>query len=184
MSAHRKFAAATLAAGLVLGAAACGGGDDDAADRVAEEIVENAGGGDVEIDSDDNTVKFTDEDGNVSEFDASGEGAELPDGWPEALAPPSSVTIISSSTNTIDGAKNLYVLGEAEGTVDDFLAAIKSQIEGAGYEIVNDSSVSGSDGAYAGISAEGDEFTLTASITDGTEEGTVAITMSLAEPAA
>jgi hypothetical protein len=183
MGTHKKVAAATIAAALVLGGAACGSGSD-AADRIAEELVENETGGDIDLNSEDGSVKFTDDEGNESEIDVTGDGASLPDDWPEALAPPDSVKIITAATNTVNGAATMTVLGEAEGTVEDFLPAITSQIESAGFEITQNTSTEVTGGSYAGLSAESADQELVVAIAeDTTSEGKVSITMTLAAKA-
>lgn len=55
-------------AAAVLAITACGsddGSSDDAAEALAEQIIEQAGGGDVDIDTDDGEITLTDEDGSV-----------------------------------------------------------------------------------------------------------------------
>ena len=178
---YRKLAALSVASSLVLvGTAACSG--DDVADNIAEKAIEQSGGGDIEIDSEDGKVTYTDEEGNESEIDVSGAGsAELPDGFPEDLAPPDSVRIISSSTNTVNGVQSMFVLAEADGTVDELFEGIKSQLGDAGYEIVSETNSSTSDGGYSGIVAEGD-YDVNVSISGDGE--TTSISFSVSEPAA
>jgi hypothetical protein len=180
MSKQAKLVATAMVAALAMGGVACGGGDD-AADKIAEEIVEGQGGGDVDIDTDDGTVKYTDEEGNESEIDVSGDGASLPDDWPEALDPPDSVKIITASTTTVDGRVSMTVLGEAEGTIDDFLDGITQQVEAAGFEITQNTSTEVNSGGYAGLTGESADQDLVVAIAeDTTGEGKVTITMTLA----
>ena len=176
MAGKKQFAVGAVALALVFVGVGCGG--SDAGDKLAEKIAEKNSGGDVNIDSDKGKVSYTDENGNKSEIDVSG-GAKLPDGWPDELAPPDSVKIVTSSTNTTAGKKTMTVLGEAKGSIDDFTDPLKSQIEDAGYTIENDSSTSGAGGGYVGISAKGADYDLVATITDGSD-GKVNITMTLA----
>ena len=181
MGIERKVAAAGLAIGLVLVGAGCGGGSE-AGDKLAEKILEENGGGDVDINSDEGSYKFTDENGNTFEGSVDGEGASLPDGWPSDLAPPDGVKIVTASSNAVDGKATMSVLAEAGGTVEEWATGLKSQLTDAGYTIDNDTSTSGSDGSYAGLSASGD-YDVFASVSDGSDEGTVTITVTLSEPA-
>ncbi|MEZ5180670.1 MAG: hypothetical protein R2702_02145 [Acidimicrobiales bacterium] len=182
MGIDRKLAAIGLASSLVLVGAGCGKAADKAAEKVAEKAAESATGGDVDIDSDGNSVKITDKDGNTFEADTTGDGATLPDGWPSNLAPPDDVKIVTASTNTINGNKTMVVLASAEGTVEEWAGGLKAQLEDAGYEIQNDATTSGSEGSYAGLTATGD-YEMFASISDSsTDEGSVDISITLSEP--
>ena len=176
---YRKLAALSVASSLVFVGAACSG--SDVADNLAEKAIEESGGGDIEIDSEDGKVTYTDEEGNESEIDVSGEGsAALPDGFPEDLAPPDSVRIISSSTNTVNGVQSMFVLAEGDGSIDDYFEGIKNQLTDAGYEIVSETNSSTSDGGYSGIVAEGDYDVNVSLSGDG---DVTSISFSVAEPA-
>lgn len=180
MGMERKLAAVGLAAGMVVFGAGCGGGSDSA-DNAAEKLIEESTGGDVEVNSDDGSYTFTDEDGNTYEASTDGEGAALPDDWPADLAPPDDVTIVTASSNTVDGKQSMTVLAEAEGTVEEWAGGIKSQLEEAGYTIENDTTTSGTDGDYAGLSASG-EYDVFASVTTSSDsEGKVTMTLTLTE---
>lgn len=182
MNGRTSTAAIGLAAALIFGGAACSGGD--AAEKLTEKAIEDAGGGDVDIDSEDGTVKYTDKDGNETEMNIDGAGASLPKDWPADLAPPESVTLLTSNTSTVDGSKSMTVLGEAEGTVEDLLPAIKSQLEDGGWEITQDSSSTVGTGSYAGLTAEkGDQEVTVAIAGDPTSETKVTITMSITSKA-
>ena len=106
-----------LAAALVLGTSACGAAADKVSEKAAEKITEKAiedqTGGNADVDISDGGVKISDGQGGTYEVDANGnvsgssgdgsyqmgEGAELPEGWPSSLAPPSGADIISAITS-------------------------------------------------------------------------------------
>ena len=173
---YRKLAALSVASSLVFAGAACSG--DDVADNLAEKAIEESSGGDIEIDSDDGKVTYTDEDGNESEIDVSGSGsAELPEGWPAELAPPDNVAITTASTNTINGQVTMSVFAEGEGSVEQFFEGIKTQLTDAGYDIVSESNSSTADGGYASITAEGD-YDVTVGLSGGGDTTTISFAVS------
>jgi hypothetical protein len=172
----------TIGVALIFTASACS--SSDAATKLTEKAIEKQSGGDVDIDSDDGTVKYTDKDGNETELNIDGEGASLPKDWPSDLAPPDSVKLVTSNTATTGGKKTMTVLGEAEGTVEDFAPAIKSQLESAGYEITQDTTSSGSGGGYAGMTATKDGQQVTVALAnDAASKGSVTITISIIQHA-
>lgn len=178
MSARTKAAAITMAAALILLGSACS--SSDAAEKLTEKAIEDASGGDVDVDSEDGTVKYTDENGNETEMNIDGEGASLPEDWPSELDPPDSVTLITSNTSTTGGQTSMTVLGEAEGTIEDFAAGIKTQLEDGGYEITQDTSSSSTGGGYAGMSAtKGDQEVTVALADDPVSDGGITITMTV-----
>ncbi len=181
MSGHRKLAGITLAAFLVVGASGCGGdGGDKLADKLAEKAAEEAGGGNVDINSEDGKVTFEDDNGNSFEMGS----AELPDGWPVDLAPPDSVTIVSASTNTLNGQKSQNVTGVTDGTVAELASALKDQVTNAGYEVTNENQFSGTDGDFATMTASDGATNLIVTISQGDLEGDdskVTISFSLRE---
>ena len=178
MSARTKVGAIALAAALALAGVACG--SSDAADAPTKSDGGSSGKGDVAVDPDDGTVKYTDEDGNETEMNIDGEGASLPDGWPEDLAPPSSVTLVTASTTTVDGKEAMTVLGESDATVDDLAPVLRAQLEDAGYEITQDTDSAATGGGYAGMSARMDGRDVTVAIAeDPTGDGGVTLTMTI-----
>lgn len=164
------LALATLVAPV---ATACGDDADDASESETEEVV----GGEVDIDE--GTVRITDEDGTVSEF---GPTSELPEEWPPALVPPDSVTLSGATRQTTDGVTSLVAFGEAQGTVDDYLAGLESQFAAAGLEVGDRSRASGSGTEFATVSGTGPDYDATATITaeDGSDVVTISLSITLA----
>ena len=175
----------TVTLALTATLAGCGGGGGDkASEALAEKVAEQGAGGDVDLNSDDGTIKYTDEEGNVSELNVDGAGTDLPEDWPTELAPPESVKLLTATTNTVDGVKSLYVLGETDGTVEDLIGGLKTQVEGAGFEITNDSSMTGSGGAFSSLTATSADWDLNANVTEGETDGKVTVTIGLTEKSA
>lgn len=179
MSMHRKLAGITLAASLVLVGVGCGG--SEAAEKIAEKAAEKAGGGDVDIDSKDGSVKYTDEEGNKTEF---GAGAKLPAGWPDELKPPDSVTVVASSTSSANGEKRLFVTAESKDSVADLQAGLRSQFEDAGYEITNESNFDSGTGGYASVEAKGPKYTASVSLAEDESTKKTTILFNVTENAA
>lgn len=177
MTGRTKVAAIGLAFGLVFTGAACS--SSDAAEKLTEKAIEDAGGGDVDIDSEDGTVKYTDQNGNETEMNIDGDGASLPKGWPADLAPPDSVKLISSSSSTTGGEELMTVLGEAPATVDELLPAVKEQVTGAGFEITQDTSTEVTGGDYAGLTATKGDQTLAVSMAGDPTADKTTITMTI-----
>ena len=182
MSGRIKIGAALVAVSLAFIPTGCGG--SDAAEKLTEKAIEQGGGGDVDINSEDGTVKYTDENGNETEMNVDGEGASLPKDWPADLAPPDSVTLITSNTSTSGDEKTMTVLGQADGTVSDYVTAIKGQLEDAGYEITQDSTTAVDDGSYAGLTAtKGDQEVTVTIASDASSSAKVSLTMTISGPA-
>jgi hypothetical protein len=178
MSGRMKAAAIGLAVGLVLVGSACS--SSDAADKLTEKAIEKSGGGDVDIDSKDGTVKYTDKNGNETEMNIDGDGASLPDDWPSDLAPPDSVKLITSNTSTSGGDQVMTVLGEASGSIDDYQSAIEGQVTDAGYEVTQSTSKDVTGGGYAGMTAtKGDQTLVVAIAGDPARKDSVTITMTI-----
>lgn len=176
MSVRRKAAAIGLGLLLVLGASACGGSDE--AEEPTKKPSASASEGDVDVDAEDGTVKYTDGDGNKTEMNLDGTGAALPEGWPEDLDPPDSVTVITSRTST-DGSE-MTVLGEAEGSIDDLTAALEQQITDAGFEITQNTSSEITGGGYSGLTADkGDQQLIVSIATDTVTKGKITISMAI-----
>lgn len=179
MSVQKRLAA--LGAIVVFAGATVLSGCGDASDKVAEKVAESQTDGKVKIDSDDGSVEYTDEDGNKTQFNTGG-GASLPDDWPEALAPPDGVNIISSSTSTVDGKRSMVVFADAEGTVSDFFEGIKTQITSVGYAIDQEGSTDATGGSYATLTASDSSSSILVSISDdSSDSGKVDITFTVTE---
>lgn len=181
MNVHRKLAGGLLAGSLLFTVAACGGdGDSKAGDKLAEKIAKD-NGVDVDINSKDGKYTVTDKDGNKTEV---GTRAKLPDDWPSDLEPPDSVKIMSSSTSTTNGKKQLSVVATSTTEVQDLYEGLKSQLESNDYEISSDTSGGTGDGAYAALSATKGTTNVNVSMgssTTGTDGTSIIFTVELGE---
>jgi uncharacterized lipoprotein len=177
MQALRKVAPLVLAASLALTAAACSSSDDGA--DPARTSTTAGGKVDVDVSSDNPSVEYTDPDGNTSQY---GDGADLPEGWPAALAPPGTVTLVSSSTSSADGETKLFVTGESTAAFDQLYTGVKSQLEAAGFTITNDigPGTEGGTPGFAGVEAASDAFAASISISEdtGTKKVTILYTLT------
>jgi hypothetical protein len=152
MDLDRKLLGALLAGSLLLGAAACSDGDDDAKKDPADAAVDEAEvTQEVTVDADGN-VTVTDSEGNVDEFQTS---TEVPDGWPEGLEPPESVTIISSNTTEEGKVTSLFITATSDTPIPELVEQIRGQLTAAGFlvlaETVNETE---SGGTSANLSAQ------------------------------
>jgi hypothetical protein len=163
---------------LLLVVPACGGSSDGA--KATTTKVERSAPGDVDIDSKDGTVRFKDEHGNETEMALDGQGAGLPEAWPQGLEPPDSVTIVTSNTSTIDGKPTLTVLGEAKGSIADLQTAIEGRVADAGFDVTQATSADLTDGVYAGLTAtKGDDTLVVAIARDPSGDEKVTLTMTV-----
>ena len=181
MNGRTKVAAIALAAGLVLVGSACS--SSEAAKKLTEKAIEKQSGGDVDINSKDGTVKYTDKDGNETEMNIDGEGASLPKGWPDDLAPPDSIKLVTSTTSTAGSKTSMTVLGETETSIDDLVPAIKQQVEDAGFKVTQDATGGVAGTGYAGLTAaKGEDALVVAIASDPTQAGKVTVTMTYSTP--
>lgn len=106
----------------------CGDGGDDAAER----LIEDASGGDLDVDIDDDgqSVRIEGEDGD-SEF-TFGTG-ELPDGFPEDFPMPDDVSVESGTS--VDGGAGFSVGLDYAGSVDDAADFYRDALPNAGFEV-------------------------------------------------
>lgn len=144
MRSTSKLAVAALVALLVVTLAACGGSGSDSSGATTTTKPKAK----VEVNTDDAdnpTVEYTDGD-TTTEF-----GASLPDEWPDELAPPDTITIVSSSTSEVDGKTQLFVSGESTQPFADVYAGLRKQLADAGYEITSD--LATDEGDFAGLEA-------------------------------
>jgi hypothetical protein len=190
----KRTAAALAVAAVVIGTSACGAVADKAGEtageKLAEKAIEEGSGGNADVDISDGGVKISDGEGGTYEVDADGnvsgssgdgeyqigEAAELPEGWPADLAPPSGADIVSAITT----ADSMSVVANIDAPIRDVYEAVKGQLADAGYEVTNDSYTSSDTGDFATLSGTGDEFEVVVTITDGSSgDGGSMATMSL-----
>ncbi|WP_408898300.1 hypothetical protein ACJ5H2_04125 [Nocardioides sp. R1-1] len=155
---RRLAAAAAAAAVLPVGLAACGGDDaDKAAENAAEELIEEAEGGDLDVDIDGDDVTIEGSDGAIQS------GTDLPDDFPEDEIPLVGEVTFGNSTAT-GGTTSWTVTTASDDSPDDAFAAAKEELEGAGFAVDGVES-----GNYAQLRSDAYRLVLTA--TEGTGGG-------------
>ena len=159
---RHRFGSIALATVLIIGTpalAACG----EAIQQGAEQLAENAVGGDVDITDQGVTIE-----GKGGEDLAMGSNLSLPDSWPSAVPAfeGGSLSVVSVS----GGSAN--AMWTYEGTGADALAAYRSALESAGYVIESESTI----GGLTVISADGNGYHLDATI--GEVAGQTSITLT------
>lgn len=131
---------------------ACGGDDSNAQEAAVEEIIEQASGGsvDIEIDEDGNVANIETEDGSLN----IGSG-ELPAEWPADVPVYEGGQIMTNQSMESNGERFLIVGYQTTEPAGDAVAGFKSALVAAGFTIEADGATT--DGAGAGL------WTLTAS---------------------
>jgi hypothetical protein len=101
----------------------------------------------------------------------------VPEGWPDALRPPSDAQLVTSTSDTDSNGGPEYTLSFlAPGTTAQVAGSVKQQLKGAGYTVDDDSEheSTGSSGSTtrASISAHNAKYDVKYSITQGDETTT------------
>lgn len=140
----RRALAVTALVPLLL--AGCGTVTENLAEEAAERAAEAGGGGDVEVDVDDEgNVSVESDEGSISV----GSGASLPDGFPESMPVPEGLETAGGFSQEADGRSTIgaQFVGTGDRAAQEELAAFyESQLEANGWTIVSSSNneVSGS----------------------------------------
>lgn len=177
MEIRRTLAAGAIGLAFVAGGVGCGKAADKVAERSVEEALERSGDCEnVDIDADGGVSGECG--GESIDVDASGD-AELPDGWPEGLAPPEGANIVFSS----ETGGSLSVVAGIDGEVGAVADGITAQLEEAGYTIEDESSADSGGIQSATIRATGDEYEALIAVTDATnaanERGNITVNYTL-----
>lgn len=115
-------------AGLLL--TGCSG--EDIAERVAEEAAEQAGGGEVDIDTDDGSVSVDTDEGSLNIG-----SQELPEELPEELPLPEGLSVQGSMSQQSDQGTTVGFQATYDGAFDDAKAFFDAELEAAGWTITN-----------------------------------------------
>ncbi len=154
---RRAAAALVLVPALAL-TGACGGGDEEAAERIAENALEDANGGDADVDIDGDEVTIETDEGTMSM------GQDLPSDFP------SDVTLLEGEILTAMSLTGTgwTVLMTIDGNPADVAEEAKAAL-GDAYTV--DGEFKAQD--VVNYSLKGPEYTITVSTTLGTDgEGT------------
>jgi hypothetical protein len=154
------------AVALTFAVSGCGAGDE-VAEKLTEEAVEEAAGGDTDVDIDDDGLTVTDENGDQSSI-----GTDLPDDFPMADVPLVEGTVISSTA--VDGASYMVML-EVEGTPEEVQDEALALLTDAGYTSGTEMN---SEGYYAStLSKDGFEVGVTSMEGDSTAQVQYVVTV-------
>lgn len=150
--------AATVTAVAALTLSGCGGIAEKAGETAMEKAIENGSSGDVDIDSDDGTVKVETEDGTTSY----GEDVDLPDDFPSDVPlPQSDHRVVSASTQ---GTGMFVTMSLTDVDYDAEVEHLTSGFEESGYTVA-DKMTSASEGQqFVMFTAEKDGRTIAVSL--------------------
>lgn len=158
----RRFIAIGLIGLSSVGAlAACG----DSAEDKAKDILKDQG---VNVDEDNGKVTIEGDGGSVSV----GEGADLPDGFPEDDVPLPEGGEIVSAISSEDGDRESYIVTyqidseDAESAMTDY----ESMLEDDGFTISGSMSFGGDEGSFSGFSAERDDWDVVVTSAGSSDE--------------
>lgn len=166
MSSKRATSLA-LSALLCLGIAGCSNPVDEAAERLTEQAIESAGGGEVDVDIDDETVTLSDEEGNEL---SAGEGASIPDAWPGEVPLFEGGDLMFA---TVQAEGTASALWETNASVEDATASYDAALTGSGFTLDQEASMAGAQmRSYTG---SGLMVSVTVAEGDGVTDVTVAV---------
>jgi hypothetical protein len=168
MSRVLRICAICLAAGLPFALAACG--SSKSMDETAEALIERAGGGNVEIDSENGTMSFSNEDGSIS----AGDNISVPDDFPSGVPTPKDAKLQTAYSTGDD-----FNLGYVVDDWKDASAAYISDLEAAGFS--GDNSYTSSDMVSKSFDDGTYSVTVIAGATDGSS-GYLTVQVSPSNP--
>lgn len=142
---------------LTLAVGGCGA-EDEVAERLTEEAVEGAAGGDADIDIEDDGVTITDENGEQASI-----GTKLPEDFPVDDVPLVEGTVVSATA--VDGATYMVIL-EVEGTPEEAQEQALGMLTDAGFS--SDSEMNAEGFFSSELSKDGYGVTLSAFDNTGT----------------
>ncbi|HRW36889.1 MAG: hypothetical protein KDB04_09120 [Acidimicrobiales bacterium] len=164
----RHLALATSATALLL-LAGCGAAADKVAEKATEKAIESQTGGNVDLDADDGSFTIETDEGTYS----SGTG-KAPDSWPDDVPLPDGLEVqVGTESDTADG-RLVSIIGTVSSTPDEVLADMKDAL--ADWEISDEVTVTGSQGATTSAQFERDGRRVTFTATAG-DDGVTAITL-------
>ena len=134
-------------------------GCDSASDKIAEKVVEEQTGGDVDIDTKDGEVSVSGKDGAAS-FSSKD---ELPKGWPSDIDLPKDAKIKGSSSVKADGGTNYTVTAEDEDSLDDIVDHFQDELDGWKSTSSTDSEADGRASSFQTWEKDKQMFTLVVS---------------------
>lgn len=130
------------------------GCSDDIAERIAEEAAEAAGGGEIDIDTDNGSVSVENSEGS---FQIGNQ--DLPEELPDELPLPEGLSVMGSVAQ--DGADGTTIGLQAgyDGSFDDAMAFFDGELESSGWTVTNSSTSTMGELRTASYEIEGFGFT-------------------------
>ncbi len=163
---HTRTHVRILTGGLaLLTMTACSSVAENLSERAAEEILEQAAGGEVDLDLDEDggTVSVSTDDGSFTVG-----GGDLPDNFPASAPLPDGYTVLTAMSGSDDeGSETLMVnLSVQDVDFEDLTATFESDLAANGWEITERSEMTG------------DVSQMWFAVTDGAWSGQIAIIQS------
>lgn len=165
-------------------ASGCSAIAEKAGEKIAEKGIEAGGGGDAEINFDD------DGDGSISMESSEGSfsmgGGEIPDGFPEEVPLPDGFEVESAMAIGSDEVEQIFTLtmtGEGQSDEADALAEdLQSRAEDAGFTITSTMVTDSGGGKTRNFGFENEDWTGGMSVSDLVDEGTIVVALNVAAP--
>ncbi len=170
MTTSRKIRhAAVLIPILALGLTACGA----AQEAVSERLVEQAVGGDVDLEfgDDGQIASIETEDGSLEIVS----GGDVPEQWPGDVPTFDGGELVTSYAATSDGQTVVSVDYVTDSNAEDVMAELMAIYEGAGFTTTSESTMGDGSGGLLSYVGERDGTTMTASVTYGEGSDTMVI---------
>ncbi|MCL4378058.1 MAG: hypothetical protein M1475_05855 [Actinobacteria bacterium] len=146
--------------------------------KIAEKAIENAAGGDVDLNLDKGGATIKDEKGGQTQI---GENVKLPDGWPsDTPVYPDVKLSMSTKTKNGDTGKNEFsIIGEiTKGSIKDVYNWYKDKY-GSGWEAVTDQYTESNDGDIAYLNLKSNKYEVGVML--GKSGETTSMTMTVIE---
>ena len=162
---HTAIAALSL---LILLLASCG---PRSAEAFAEKIIEKAAaraGEDIDIDLSDESVSFTDGEGNSFSLG----GSKLPEGWPDSIPLEQTIEVLGGSASEEDGKKAWNLTARYPGSTTELYDFYKKEF--ADWQISSDRVMESADAKSYALQAAKDSYVVTLMVTSA-GSGTVLV---------
>jgi hypothetical protein len=155
-----------LAPFVVVGLAACG----SAQEAVSEQLVEQAVGGDVDIELDDDgqVASIETEDGSLTAVT----GGDVPEEWPADVPLFDGGVLESSQVITSDGETFVSIGYTTDADPDETFESLVAAYEAAGFTAASESTMGDSSGGISSYVGQRGEITVTMGVLSGQDSPT------------
>ena len=140
------------------------GSTNRGSERLAEEVINDATGGQVDLSTNNGTIQVSNEDGSASA--AYGSNVALPANFPSNVPTPQTGNLISAYGGTDTGQASFALVYTVTGT--DVLGTSQSyqdRLRAAGFTVQDSGSASGSGGTVSGFTATNGQTTINVAVT-------------------